>query len=86
MMITAEVTGMACGMCESHVCQALENTFRTARIRALRKKNQVVIETPEDLPDAEIRKVIENLGYTVGSISHSEQKKQSFLSRLLHRN
>lgn len=86
MMITAEVTSMVCGMCESHVCQALENTFRHARIRAFRKQNQVVIETPEDLPDAEIRKVIEDLGYTVGSISRSEQKKQSFLSRLLHRN
>lgn len=82
MMITAEVTGMACGMCELHVCQALENTFRPARVRALRKQNQVVIETSVDLPDEDIRKVIEDLGYTVGTISRSEQNKQSFLSRL----
>lgn len=82
MMITAEVTGMVCGMCESHVSQALENTFRTARVRAFRKQNQVVIEASEDLPDAEIRKIIEGLGYTAGTISRSEHKKQSFLSRL----
>lgn len=32
--ITIEVEGMACGMCEAHICTAIRNAYPVKRVRA----------------------------------------------------
>lgn len=73
-MIKTEMTieGMACGMCEAHISDALRKNFPARHIRtSFRKRRSVFIS--DDMPDEdELRKVISDLGYTVVSVHCSQ--------------
>ena len=81
---TMKVSGMICGMCESHVNDAIRNAFSVKKVSSSRSKGETVIlsETPLD-PDR-LRQVVNATGYIVLSVESEEITQKSvfgFLSK-----
>ena len=81
---TMKVSGMICGMCESHVNDAIRNAFSVKKVSSARNKGETVIlsETPLD-PDR-LRQVVNATGYIVLSVESEEITQKSvfgFLSK-----
>ena len=78
--IILQVDGMMCGMCESHVNDAIRRAFPVKKVSSSHTKGKTVILTEEDLSEEEIRKTVEDTGYRVLSISCENNKKKGFFS------
>ena len=72
-----KVSGMICGMCESHVNDAIRNAFSVKKVSSSRSKGETVIlsETPLD-PDR-LRQVVNATGYIVLSVKTEEITQKS---------
>ena len=57
--IILQVDGMMCGMCESHVNDAIRRAFPVKKVSSSHTKGKTVILTEEDLSEEEIRKTVE---------------------------
>ncbi|MDE6912604.1 MAG: heavy-metal-associated domain-containing protein [Lachnospiraceae bacterium] len=78
--ITAGIEGMACGMCEAHINEAVRNAFPVRKVSSSHTKKQTVIVTEQDIAEGELERVIANAGYEVVSVSREPyQKKGLFL-------
>jgi copper chaperone CopZ len=76
---TVEVTGMACGMCEAHVNDAIRDAFSIKKVSSSHTKNETEIISEEELDAEKIKSVIAEQGYEVGAIkSEPYQKKGLF--------
>jgi copper chaperone CopZ len=76
---TVEVTGMACGMCEAHVNDAIRDAFAIKKVSSSHTKNETEIISEEELDAEKIKSVITEQGYEVGAIkSEPYQKKGLF--------
>ena len=81
--ITVGVDGMMCGMCESHVNDAVRAAFPTVKkVSSSHGAGKTVIVIEEDSPDEKIREVIDKTGYTVTGITRKPYEKKGFFSRL----
>lgn len=69
--ITLGVEGMVCGMCESHVNDALRRAFSLRKVKSSRKKKETIMMVEEDIEDAKIEEVMQATGYQLTSI-HKE--------------
>ena len=65
---TVEVDGMMCGMCESHVNDAIRKAFK-------------VIESEEALNEDALRKAITETGYEVKGITSETFEKKGLFGR-----
>ena len=78
--ITVGIEGMACGMCEAHINEAVRNAFPVRKVSSSHTKKQTVIVTEQDIAEGELERVIANAGYEVVSVSREPyQKKGLFL-------
>ena len=55
--ITAKINGMACGMCETHINDAVRNNFKVKKVSSSHSKAQTVIVAEEDIPDDKLKEV-----------------------------
>ena len=78
---TLQINGMACGMCESHVNEAIRYAFKVKKVNSSHSKNETVIISEEELPEDQIRKVIEPTGYELVSVSSEAYVKKSLFHR-----
>lgn len=77
------VEGMACGMCESHINEAIRNAFPVDSVSSSRSKKETDIVAKELIPEEKIRKVIDQTGYQVTSYRvEPYEKKKGFLAWL----
>ncbi|WP_278675076.1 heavy-metal-associated domain-containing protein [Acidaminococcus fermentans] len=77
------VEGMACGMCESHINDAIRNAFPVDSVSSSRSKKETDIIAKEPIGEDRVRKVIEQTGYQVTSYKvEPYEKKKGFLARL----
>lgn len=74
--ITMGIDGMMCGMCESHINDAIRREFKVKKVTSSHAKKQTVILTEKPLDEGKLRKVIDDTGYKVTSIETSEEKKK----------
>ena len=73
-----KVDGMMCGMCESHVNDAVRKAFPEARkVASSHTKAQTVIHSEQALRDA-----INATGYEVKGVSSAPYEKKGFFSFL----
>ena len=79
--ITVGVDGMMCGMCESHVNDAVRTAFPVKKVSSSHGAGKTVIVTEEEIPDEKIREVIDNTGYTVTGITRKPYEKKGFFAR-----
>ncbi len=74
--ITAQVDGMMCGMCESHVNDAVRKAFPVKKVTSSQAKGQTVILTETDISEDELREAIGKTGYEVLSVSREPYEKK----------
>ncbi len=81
--ITLDIEGMACGMCEAHVNDAIRKAFSVKKVSSSfhTKKTEILAET--NIREEELRRVVDATGYTVTGI-HTEPYEKKGLS-LFHR-
>ena len=80
--ITVKVDGMMCGMCESHINDAVRKAFSVNKVTSSRGKGETVILTEEDISEEAIRNVIGETGYEVKGVSREPYKKKGLFGFL----
>lgn len=64
------INGMMCGMCESHINDAIRKNFTVKKVKSSKRKNQTVIVADEILDEEKIRQVIKETGYELVGIEN----------------
>jgi copper chaperone CopZ len=54
---------MMCGMCESHINDAIRNSFTVKKVKASKRKKEAVIVSEEEIDEKKMKEVIEATGY-----------------------
>ncbi|MCI8592749.1 MAG: copper resistance protein CopZ [Lachnospiraceae bacterium] len=80
--ITAEVEGMACGMCEAHINDAVRNTFSVKKVTSSHTRKQTTIITEQDISESELKNVIAKAGYQIISVRREPYEKKGLFSML----
>ena len=63
-----EIDGMMCLMCESHVNDAIRNSFKVKDVKSSHKTGLTQIQSDEVLDEELLRKAVEETGYKVKSV------------------
>lgn len=79
--ITVGIDGMACGMCEAHINEAVRNTFPVKKVTSSHTKKETVILAEKEIPEQELRKVVAEAGYDVMSVNREPYEKKGLFSR-----
>ncbi len=74
--ITVKIDGMMCGMCESHVNDAVRKAFPVKKVTSSHSKGETVILTESDISEEQLRTAIEPTGYQVLAVSKEPYKKK----------
>ena len=78
---TLKIDGMMCGMCESHMNDAIRSHFKVKKVTSSHASGETVIISEEELPEDQIRKVIEPTGYELVSVSSEAYVKKGLFHR-----
>lgn len=73
-----KIEGMACGMCESHVNDAVRKTFKLKKVSSSHKKGVTEIVSESPLDEERPRLAIEDSGYKVLDIRKESYEKKGF--------
>lgn len=76
--IILQVEGMACGMCEAHVNDAVRRNFDVKKVESSYKRGETVISAEQPPDEERLRNVLAALGYTVGTIKTESYEKKRF--------
>jgi len=76
--ITIKVDGMACGMCEAHVNDAVRGAFLVKKVTSSHSKGITEIIAENEIDESELSNVIEKTGYRVLAINSVPYKKKGF--------
>lgn len=76
--ITLDIDGMACGMCEAHINDAVRQLFPVKKVASSHKtgKTTIVAESEPNLD--KLRTAIEATGYRVTNIQTEPYEKKGF--------
>ena len=58
-----KIDGMMCGMCESHINDAIHNAFSVKKVSASHGKGEADIISEEPIDEAKLRETITKTGY-----------------------
>lgn len=79
--ITVGIEGMACGMCEAHINEAVRNAFQVKKVTSSHTKKQTVILAEKDIPEQELKSVVAKAGYDTVSVSSEPYEKKGLFGR-----
>ena len=79
--ITVGIEGMACGMCEAHINDAVRQNFSVKKVTSSHTKKQTVIIAKNDISEQELKKVIADTGYEVVSLSSEPYEKKGLFGK-----
>ena len=79
--ITVRVNGMMCGMCESHVNDAVRKAFPVKKVTSSYGRGETVILTEHDIDEATLRSAIGATGYEVQAVSKEPYEKKGLFRR-----
>ena len=76
--ITLKVEGMACGMCESHVNEAVRKAFPVKKVTSFHTKRwtEVIAEAP--IEETALKAAVEATGYSVRSVRTEPYERRGF--------
>ena len=80
--ITVGIEGMACGMCEAHINEAVRNAFQVKKVTSSHTKKQTVILAEQDIPEEELKSVVAKAGYEAISVNSEPYEKKGLFSAL----
>ena len=81
---TVKVDGMMCGMCESHVNDAVRNAIEVKKVSSSHKKGTTEILTEQPVDEEKVKSAIEATGYKVLGITTGEAEEKKGFS-LFHK-
>lgn len=73
---TLKIDGMACPMCESHVCDALRNKLPVKKATASHKKSEATLLSEQPLSEQDIAAALSDTGYALLSITSEPFEKK----------
>ena len=79
--ITLNIDGMMCGMCESHINDAVRNAFPVKKVSSSHSKGQPVILSETEIPEADLQPVIAKTGYELTSYACAPYEKKGLFHR-----
>ena len=82
MKTTVAIDGMMCGMCESHINEAIRKAMNVKKVSASRKNAEAVILSDEAPDPALLEETIRQTGYTPGEIHTEVYEKKGLFSRI----
>jgi copper chaperone CopZ len=74
--ITVKINGMMCGMCESHLNDAIRRAFSVKKVTSSHTKGEMVILTEESLSEAQLHSAIDPTGYQVERVTVEPYEKK----------
>jgi copper chaperone CopZ len=80
--ITLSIEGMACGMCEAHINDAVRKAFAVKKVNSSHTKKETVILTEEDLDEDSLAAVIADAGYEMNGFKKEPYDKKGLFSFL----
>ena len=80
--ITLNIDGMACGMCESHVNDAVRAKFPVKKVTSSHTKGETVILSEQEIGEEALRAVIEPTGYKVTGYACAPYEKKGLFGHL----
>ena len=78
--ITMDIEGMASGMCEAHINEAVRNAFQVKKVTSSHTKKQTVIIAEQDIPEQGLKDVVAKAGYDAVSVSSEPYEKKGLFS------
>ncbi len=75
---TIQIDGMACGMCEAHVCDTLRAAFPVKKVTASHRKGTAEMVTEEPVGEDRLHAALDPTGYRVVAVTSEEEKKKRF--------
>ena len=80
---TLGIDGMMCGMCESHVNDAIRNNFKVKKVTSSHAKGTTEVISEEALDEGKLTEIVEKTGYKLLSVDSEPYEKKGF--SLFHR-
>ena len=82
---TVKVDGMMCGMCESHVNDAVRKAFQVDKVSSSHSKGETTLITAAPVDEARLKATINATGYEVKGITSEPYEKKKGLFSFLHK-
>lgn len=79
--ITLKIDGMMCGMCESHINDAVRRAFQVKKVHSSHSKGETVIIAKEDLSEEALKNAVEATGYRVLEYKTEPYEKKGLFGR-----
>ncbi len=79
--ITLKIDGMMCGMCESHINDAIRQAFPVKKVSSSHSKGQTEILCESPLDESALRAAIEKTGYQMTGFSCQPYEKKGLFAR-----
>ena len=82
---TVKVDGMMCGMCESHVNDAVRKAFQVDQASSSHSKGETTIITDGPVDQDRLKAAIKATGYEIKGITSEPYEKKKGLFSFLHK-
>lgn len=82
---TVKVDGMMCGMCESHVNDAVRKAFQVDKVSSSHSKGETTLITDAPVDEDRLKATINATGYEVKGITSEPYEKKKGLFSFLHK-
>lgn len=79
--ITLKIDGMRCGMCESHINDAIRRSFPVKKVKSSHAKGETVILADDAINEEALKAAIAGTGYTVLSVEQAPYEKKGLFGR-----
>lgn len=76
------VEGLACGHCEKHLCDAVNEKFNVQKVTASREKKECEIISENELDETKVREAVESCGFKFMSMKSEPYEKKGLFSSL----
>lgn len=76
--ITLDIEGMACGMCEAHINDALRKAFAVKKVTSSHAKGKTEILSEQPLDEEKLRATIVETGYRLIAVHTQPYEKKGF--------
>lgn len=78
---TVKIDGMMCGMCESHINDAIRSRMPVKKVSSSHKKGETVIISENELSAEMIAASLEGSGYRVLNVTCEPYEKKGFFRK-----
>ena len=78
---TLKIDGMMCGMCESHMNDAIRKAFNVKKVTSSHSTGETVVISEGPLDEAAVKDAIAPTGYKLEDISSEPYEKKGLFGR-----